>query len=260
MQDNSSNKSNSPLKFGPALTTFLATPAGTAAAGAAIGGIACSAGGLIGRGKRRQDQRNAQADYNKMKKSYRNLDTSNLYADVQNPYAGMENAYEDLTVNQKQAQFQAQQGNQGRADLMQNLRGAAGGSGIASLAQAMANQQTQQTQQISASIGQQESYNKRLQAGEAARLQQLKRDGEYQALGLRLGGEDQSRALKSQMTSTLFGMSQQRLVGSNQAISSANQMVASGFGQVAGAVGNATLSGAFKKPDEEINETEIIGK
>ena len=86
----------------------------------------------------------------------------------ENPYENMENVYEDLTVNQQQAQFQAQQGSQQRANIMQGLRGAAGGSGIAGLAQAMANQGQLQTQQISASIGQQEAANQRLKAGEAS--------------------------------------------------------------------------------------------
>ena len=54
---------------------------------------------------------------------------------IKNPYEGMENVYEDLTVNQQQAQFEAQQGMQQRANIMQGLRGAAGASGIAGLAQ-----------------------------------------------------------------------------------------------------------------------------
>ena len=77
----------------------------------------------------------------------------------ENVYENMENVYEDLTINQQQAEFQAQQGAQQRANIMQNLRGAAGGSGIAGLAQMLANQGQLQTQQISASIGMQESRN-----------------------------------------------------------------------------------------------------
>ena len=76
-----------------------------------------------------------------------------------NPFANMENTFEDLTVNQQQAQFQARQGSQQRANIMQGLRGSAGSSGIAGLAQAMANQGQMQTQRISASIGAQESQN-----------------------------------------------------------------------------------------------------
>ena len=89
-------------------------------------------------------------------------DLENQFANLQNQYS--ENVYEDLTVNQQQAQFQAQQGNQQRADIMQGLKGSAGGSGAAGLAQALANQGQMQNQQISASIGQQEAANQKMRA------------------------------------------------------------------------------------------------
>ena len=84
-----------------------------------------------------------------------NTNFQNQFGNLQNRYAGMQNTMEDLTVNQQQAQFEAQQGSQQRANIMQNLQGAAGGSGVAGLAQAMANQGQQQSQRASASIGQQ---------------------------------------------------------------------------------------------------------
>ena len=94
-----------------------------------------------------------------------------------NPFANMQNVYEDLTVNQQQAQFQAQQGAQQRANIMQGLRGAAGSSGIAGLAQVLANQGQLQTQRISASIGQQEAMNQRLAAKGAMAVQTAERQG-----------------------------------------------------------------------------------
>ena len=61
----------------------------------------------------RGQQRTAQAELNKQRQAFQGLDTSNLAANVTNPYANIqtnyENVYEDLTVNQQQAQFQAQQ-------------------------------------------------------------------------------------------------------------------------------------------------------
>ena len=48
-----------------------------------------------------------------------------------NPYKNMENVYEDLTVNKQEADFQTQQGNQQRANIMQSLKGAAGATGAA---------------------------------------------------------------------------------------------------------------------------------
>ena len=237
MENYSNNEKDSPAKFWQALVT------NPALAGAAISGVGSLLGGLMGRGKRRKQQREAKAEYDKMRKSYEGLDTSNIYADVQNKYTGMENVYEDLTVNQQQAQFQAQQGAQQRANIMGGLRGAAGSSGIAGLAQSLANQGQQQAQQMSASIGQQEAQNQRLRQGEAGRLQTMERQGESQAEATRLAGQGQSRSLDWQKQSTLFGMSQQKLAGANQAISSANQAMWGGLGSIAGAVGGAAIGG-----------------
>jgi len=237
MEDYSNNKKNSPAKF---LETLMANPA---VMGGVISGAGSLLGGLMGRGKRRRQQRDAKAEYDKMRKSYEGLDTSNIYADVKNQYTGMENVYEDLTVNQQQAQFQAQQGAQQRANILGGLRGAAGSSGIAGLAQSLANQGQQQAQQASASIGQQEAQNQRLRQGEAGRLQTMERQGEGQAEATRLAGQAQGRALDWQKEGTLFGMAQQRYAGANKAISSANQSMFSGIGQIAGAVGASAMMG-----------------
>jgi len=127
----------------------------------------------------------ARASVQKQKERYKSFD-------FKNPYA--ENAYEDLTVNQQQAQFQAQKGDQMRSNILEGLKGAAGGSGIAGLAQAMANQGQLQTQQISASIGTQEAQNQKLkaqgqtqtQAGEAM-VQQAESGREATLLGMEYG-------------------------------------------------------------------------
>ena len=107
-----------------------------------IGGISNIIGGnKAGRAARAQ-QAKARKEMQKQKAAYGAMDTSNIYANVQNQFSDMstENFAEDLTVNQQQAQFEAEQGAQNRANIMQGMQGAAGGSGIASLAQAMANQ------------------------------------------------------------------------------------------------------------------------
>jgi len=83
---------------------------------------------------------------------------------ITNPYKDMTNPYGNLTVNQKQAQFLAQQSQQGLANRMQSLRGAAGASGVSSLAQSIANERTKNLQGISGMIGQQEAANQRLSA------------------------------------------------------------------------------------------------
>ena len=68
-----------------------------------------------------QDLKDAERELNKAKDAYSNVDTSNPFADLTNPYAGLENTLEDLTVNQKQAEFQAQQFQQSQANILQGL-------------------------------------------------------------------------------------------------------------------------------------------
>ena len=106
---------------------------------------------------RRERYANAEADFNMAKTKYMNQDLSN-------PNLNMENAYEDLTVNTQQADFIANNQNQGLSNSLNSLNAAAGGSGIAGLAQAMANQQNQNMIQAGATIGQQETRNQMLEA------------------------------------------------------------------------------------------------
>jgi len=208
-----------------AFITVAAIGAGVAAAG----GIAKLGMSLSGRGKRIAEQKQAKAEMADRKSDYEALDTSN-------PYANLQNTAEDLTVNQQQAQFEAQQGQQQRANIMQNMQGAAGGSGIAALAQTMANQGQLATQKASASIGNQESANQRMAAQQAAgnQLQEAK-------------GEARSQDLQAQKASTLLGMSQQRLGAANQARAEARAQQMSAVGDVVGAGADLT-KGLLKPP------------
>jgi len=185
-------------------------------------------------------QQESQAKLDKQKAEYKAMT-------FENPYANMENTYEDLTVNQQQAQFQAQQGNQQRSNIMQGLKGAAGGSGVAGLAQAMANQGQIQTQKISASIGMQESQNQKLAAGGAAQVQTAERQGEQFVM--------QSEQNKQ---ATLLGMQMAETSGVNQANQQAqanqmnaqiaqNQATSDMFGTLANAAGAATDAMGKKK-------------
>ena len=160
------------------------------------------------------------------------LDTSNLYGDVSNPYANMQNTMEDLTVNQQQAQFQAQQGAQTRANVMGQMRGAAGGSGVAGLAQAMANQGQQEAQQASASIGQQEAANQKAAAQQAGQLQTMERQGDWKADMTRRSGAEQSRELEKDKVNTLFTMSANQLGTRKQAHQQAQDAMWSGVGDM----------------------------
>ena len=170
------------------------------------------------------DAADAQDDMNKLtgdiarenlafqKEQQRKLDAQkDIYRamEFKNPYA--ENVYEDLTVNLQQAEFQAQQGAQQRANIMQGLRGAAGSSGISGLAQVLANQGQLQAQQISGSIGMQEAQNQKLaaqgamqvQAGEAM-LQTMEMDRQATLLGISMGESAGANAAAAQAQSNLL--------------------------------------------------------
>jgi hypothetical protein len=144
----------------------------------------------------------AAADLATQKEMFKGLDTSN-------PYANMENTMEDLTVNQKEAEFVKQQQMQGQANVMQGLRGAAGGSGIAALAQSMANQGSLNAQQAGASIGSQESANQEKQATEAGRLAGLEREGELISRQAEMGKVTSLMGMSADELATQRAMEQQ---------------------------------------------------
>ncbi len=198
---------------------------------------------LSGRRKRIEEQREAREQLQQREREYDSLDTSNIYADVRNKFRDMENTYEDMTVNQQQAQFEAEQTQQQQANIMSELRGAAGGSGIAALAQTMANQGQLAARRASASIGAQEAQIQRLRAGEASRLQLQERMGEQQAETMRLKGAEAARDLEYQKTSTQLGMAQQRLGAANQARAQAKAQQMSAIGDLVDA--GTQLAGAF---------------
>jgi len=159
-----------------------------------------------------------------------------------NPFANMENVYEDLTVNQQQAQFQAQQGSQQRANIMANMKGAAGSSGIAGLAQALANQGALQTQQISASIGQQESRNQIAAAKGAGAVQIAERQGDQFVQQAEM--DRQATLLGMQMGQTTGAnlAEQQAMANQMNAQIAQQQSTADLFGTVATAAGKGTTA------------------
>jgi len=174
------------------------------------------AGGIIGSGKRKREQRQAQAGYDKTLARLENMDTSN-------PYANQQNVYEDLTVNTQQADMLAGQQQQALGNTMQNLQGAAGGSGIAALAQSMANQQSQNLQAATASIGQQEAGNQRLMMGQEAQMQQNMVEGDML-----------SRQMEASKTTGMLNRAGQRLSAANQARQQATSSIMGGVGEMVG--------------------------
>jgi hypothetical protein len=196
------------------------------------------ASGIFGASRAAKAQRKAEADekrkraeMNRLKGVYANLDTSN-------PFLNMENTMEDLTVNQKQAQFESQQFQQSQANIMSGLRGSAGGSGIAALAQTLAQQGQLNAQRSSASIGKQESANQMAAARQAGTIQMQERRGEIM-----------SRNMKRDQTGTLLGMSQQETAAARNQASMAEQAkwsaISGGVQGAVGAVGGGMASGAF---------------
>tara|TARA_R110002012_G_scaffold136351_1_gene290634 strand:+ start:17 stop:733 length:717 start_codon:yes stop_codon:yes gene_type:complete len=171
-------------------------------------------------------QTEQQAKLDAQKEEYKQMEFKNPYAQMTNRFADMENVFEDLTVNQQEAQFQAQQGAQQRANIMQSMRGAAGSSGIAGLAQALANQGALQTQRISASIGAQEARNQALAAKGASSIQTLERQGAAQVDLAKMGGEQFVQQAEMDRQATLLGMQMGEATGANQAAmqAQANQM------------------------------------
>lgn len=186
----------------------------------AAGGLMGIAGGIIGSGKRKKEQRAAQAEMNRNKARFENLDTSNLAANL-------DNAYEDLSVNTQAADFARDQSQQNMANTMNSMGGAAGGSGIAAMAQALAGAGNQQAQQAAVSIGQQEQSNQLKAAGGRMSIQNAE-----------MAGAQASRNAEKDKTETLLGMSQQRLGAANAARDAATQSIMGGVGSIVGAGGD----------------------
>ena len=166
-------------------------------------------------------QKEQQIVLDKQKEEYKSME-------FKNPYA--ENVFEDLTVNQQQAQFEAQQGAQQRANILGGLRGAAGGSGIAGLAQAMANQGQLQTQR---------------QAGEAM-VQQAESGRTSTLLGMEYGEmagirQGEQMAMQNQMSAVAL---EAEMKAANQA------MWGSIIGGVAGGIGTALTGGTGSVADK----------
>ena len=188
----------------------MAGIATAAAIGSAVGSLGSIAGGMIGSGKRKREQRQAQGEFDRNKARYEGLDTSNLATNL-------ENTYEDLTVNTQAAQFAAQGQQQVLANTMGGMNNAAGGGGIAAMAQAMAGQQSQNMQMASNSIASQESGNQAAQAQMAGSLQQME-----------LAGAKESRNAELEKTETMLGMSQARLGAANAARDKATSSIIGG--------------------------------
>jgi hypothetical protein len=181
----------------------------------AAGQLGASFIGGTGRINRRDK---AQSAYDVSKQNYSSQDFSNVYANMENPF-------EDLTVNQQAADFQRETQSQGLSDIMSRGKSAAGGSSIAAFSQMLANQQSQNAQSISADLGLQESNIANMKAQGAASIDQMSRQGEQTAMGMR-----------NEQLGTMFGIDQAELAGSEAAINQAQASRMGMLGEFAGGV------------------------
>tara|TARA_Y100001937_G_scaffold88352_1_gene119487 strand:+ start:12149 stop:12868 length:720 start_codon:yes stop_codon:yes gene_type:complete len=172
----------------------------------------------------------ARREMNKLKSQYENLDTSN-------PFLNMENVMEDLTINQKQAEFQKQQFQQSQANILESFRESAGSSGIAALAQSLSRQGQIAAQKSAASIGAQEAANERARAQMASQIQNMERQGDVY-----------SRSLERERISTLLGMSQQETAAYAQQAGMARQQMMESISS--GAQNTASMFAGFGDGEE----------
>jgi len=214
-------KKKSPAKFIGAVSLGLGV----------IKGATSIIGGIQERRRLEKEDRIAGKQYEEMRRDIKSLEITNPYKDLPTTF---ENTFEDLTVNQQQAQFQAQQGAQARANLLSNLRGAAGSSGIAGLAQALSNQQQLQTQQISANIGQQEAVNQRASAQGAMNVQRMTQQAQ-QTVGYGDYLKQQNENIRQGNLMELKAGRQDAQRDFRGAMQAQNQAIMGGIGEIAGA-------------------------
>ena len=206
----------------------------TVAAVVSIGlGLGKAVSGFIKNKNQADKLKNAKQQFKKMKNLYKNLDTTN-------PYLNMKNVYEDMTVNQREAEFSRQQNLQSQANIMREFRGAAGGSGIAALAQSLANQGQLAAQKSAVSIGKQEQAIQAAQLKEDSRIQDKEREGEIL-----------SRQAEASKVQGLMGMAAAKVAGVQNAKQDAQEQMWSRVGDIAtGSLGLSELD-YWDKKDED---------
>ena len=192
--------------------------------GKIIGGATQIVGSLIGGGKRRREQKLANAEFAQQKDAFQNTTFSN-------EFANLENTAEDLTVNQQASQFQGQQTD---AALAQSMDAAIASGGAAGGAQAIAAAALQSKAGISADLARQESTNQAMRAEQAAKNQFTEAQG---ADDLQLRNYTKSQQL--------LNMASGRKNAADAAREKATAGLISGIGSVVGGVATGGLSGAF---------------
>ena len=192
--------------------------------GSIIGGAASVVGSLVGGGKRRREQREAQTQNRQDLNDVRNFQFTNAYK-------GLENTAEDLTVNQQASNFQAQQTDQALAQALDASVASGGGGGGAT---ALANAALGAKQGISNQLAGQEQANAALRQQEASNLQAAEAQGEQDL-----------QSQQYEQAGTNLELSGQRLQSANDARSAATNQLVGGLGKIVGGVATGGLAGKF---------------
>ena len=190
-----------------------------AAAQNALEGAAGIAGGLIGRRQREREARIAGEDFQAQMTALRTQD-------IDNPFQNVQNTFEDLTINQKEAEFLAGQQQLGLATTMSQMRRTVGSSGLAGMAQAMANQQSINLQKSAASIGQQEVANQAMAA-----------KGRFEQEKMFAMGEKEKRMMEFAKQNQLLAMASDRKIAADEAMAAQQAALIGGVGQLVSGTG-----------------------
>ncbi len=217
-----SNKNNDPIHYSNSPMKFL-------------GAVAQLAGGLIGRGKKKDALKAANDQAALDKEAYRNTE-------ITNPYADLENTMEDLTVNTQQAEFQRKAMEQQQANMMGSME-QAGGFDAGNI-QAMMGAANQQAQQASASIGAQESANTKAAAQAAGANQMAKAQG-----------ESERQARQADMNANLMNMSREDAANAQGAVDQSRADIVGGGAGIIGGVANMFSERSMKKNIKKVGES-----
>lgn len=216
------NKSNDPMHYSNSPMKFL-------------GAVAQLAGGLIGRGKKKDALKAANTQAELDKEAYRNTE-------ITNPYENLENTMEDLTVNTQEAEFQRDAMQQQQANMMGSMEQA--GSFDAGNIQAMMGAANQSARQASASIGAQESANTKAAAQAAGANQMAKAQG-----------ESERQARQADMNANLMAMSREDAANAQASVDQSTADIVGGGAGIIGGVANMFSDRSMKKNVKKVGES-----
>lgn len=188
-----------------------------AAIGQGVKALTGIAGGIIGSGKRKREERAAQREFDTAKAAL-------MDRDISDPTKNLENQYEDLTVSTKADEMRVAGQQQALSNTLGAMKGAAGGSGIAALAQSIAGQQSQNISAGLADLQGREAALAGTKASAADAFQQTK-----------MRGDLMQREMQQELATDQFQMAGQRLGAAKAARASATQSLMGGIGTLAGA-------------------------